>query len=92
MNNDTLYTIPIVLETGINHAFVRANLHILDKHSELLPDTLTFKEKMPILKTLWQQEFNVQIIYTDEYGFSWDKIQFASEAESTMFLLTWSSN
>jgi len=83
--------IPIVLEDGINHAFMRANFSLLSKYSEMFPDTLTFKEKMPILKNLWEKEFKVKIIFSDGAEFNWKKIQFASDSDRTLFLLTWGS-
>lgn len=85
------FIIPIVLENGINHTFIRANLNILYKYSDRLHDLLTFKEKMPILKELWEKEYNVKVLFTDEYGFCWTALEFNSEAEKTLFLLAWSS-
>jgi hypothetical protein len=91
MTTNNSFIIPLVLKNGIHHAFVRANLNILNKYSELLPDTLTFKEKMPILKELWEKEYNVKVMFTDEYGFCWSALEFNSESERTLFLLAWSS-
>ena len=91
MNNTNSYVMPITLENGINHAFIRANLNILNKYSDHLPNLLTFKEKMPILKELWEKEYNVKVMFTDEYGFCWSALEFDSEAARTLFVLTWSS-
>lgn len=91
MNTTSSHIFPIVLEHGINHAFIRANLNILNKYSDRLPDLFTFKEKMPILKELWEKEYNVKVMFTDEYGFCWSALEFNSEAEKTLFVLAWSS-
>jgi len=91
MDHTNSYVIPIILENGINHVFLRANFDLLNKHTDLFPDTLTYKEKMPILKNLWEQEYNIQIIFSDEYGFHWEAIKFQSNEERMLFLLSWSS-
>ena len=88
---EKMCTIPIVVENKVNHAFIRANYNLLEKYSELFPDTLTFKEKMPILKDLWEKEYNCQINFSDEYGFEWTEIKFVSETARTLFLLSHSS-
>lgn len=92
MHDSQQHIIPIITPDGISDVFSRANFDILKKYADSFAPTLTYKEKILILKDIWEREYKVKILYSDEYGFCWDKIQFKTEADRTLFLLTWSEN
>ena len=79
--------IEIVNQKEVSPAFIKANLFLMEKFSDLFlsEDDIVNKK---ILEDLWLKEFNAVLIFDDATR-HYSKICFENNKQKTLFLIRW---
>ena len=76
--------LPIVENDKISTFFVKANHHLLTKHSEKFKATTNLDQKIQILKELWNQDFSCMVHFKNDMP---ESIEFSSRNIMIAFFL-----
>lgn len=79
--------IEIVNYDSVSSIFIKANLHLIDRFSDLFlnEDDITNKK---LLEDLWVKEFNATLVF-DDVKKHYTKICFEDNKQKTLFLIRW---
>jgi hypothetical protein len=85
--SDFKYSFPIVNDSDISPAFIKANAYLI-KNSSILSSEKEALKGQAVLEEMWLAEFRGKLFY-DQTVKSWTRIDFDSEQDLTMFLIRW---
>ena len=80
-----IYSVPIIIDEGVNPVFIKANRHILSNYMPVFKN-MDYQEKLILLEKLWNEEYNVTI---EKINNIWCNVCFPNNNAKTMFLLKW---
>jgi len=86
--NDSKYSIPIVNDSDISPAFIKANSYLIE-HSSILSSEKNALKGRAVLEEMWLTEFRGKLFY-DQTMKAWSRVDFDNEQDLTMFLIRWS--